>query len=685
MRILKIKNWHLAKLDKVNAQKIACQNNIPFFLAMMLDVRNIVDEKRIHELLSDEFEVSNPFEFIDMDKAVDRIQKAINSGEKICVYGDYDADGVTSTALLYLYLENCEANVIYYIPDRNSEGYGLNFSAIDKLFAEKVSLIITVDNGISAFDEVAYANSLGIETVITDHHQPPELLPNAVAIVDPHRSDCKSSFKNLAGVGVVFKLVCALEGSFADVEFILENYSDLILIGTIGDVVPPIGENRYLVKQGLKYIKNTNNLGVQEILNLAKLTEKPINSTNIAFNVVPRINASGRLSFSKKLVQLLTSENQLEVQNIATQVEDDNIKRKEIENEILLQAEELLKNEPVRAYQRVLIVEGENWHPGVIGIVAARLLEKYGKPTVVISKMGDVARGSCRSIEGFSLYEAIKTCAKYLVRFGGHPLAAGFELKCDDLNKFKNDINNFAKNFGVMPCLSLNIDCKLNSEALSLDLIEQLDPLEPFGKDNPEFTFGLYNMKICDMTFVGAEKNHLRLTLSRNSHKITAMKFFTTAQYFSYEFNDEVDLAVKLSKSEFRGQESLTLIIDGIKFSGLDNKLLIDEQRVYESIKRNEQVNSKLLQEHTPSRADFSVLYKFLKANNPINIDISVLYYRLKDFKISFCKLLIMLDAMAECGLITVETIADVYLINVKPVNGKVDLESSVVMKFLRK
>ncbi len=685
MRILKIKNWHLAKLDKVNAQKIACQNNIPFFLAMMLDVRNIVDEKSIHELLSDEFEVSNPFEFIDMDKAVDRIQKAINSEEKICVYGDYDADGVTSTALLYLYLENCEANVIYYIPDRNSEGYGLNFSAIDKLFAEKVSLIITVDNGISAFDEVAYANSLGIETVITDHHQPPELLPNAVAIVDPHRSDCKSSFKNLAGVGVVFKLVCALEGSFADVEFILENYSDLILIGTIGDVVPLIGENRYLVKQGLKYIKNTNNLGVQEILNLAKLTEKPINSTNIAFNVVPRINASGRLSFSKKLVQLLTSENQLEVQNIATQVEDDNIKRKEIENEILLQAEELLKNEPVRAYQRVLIVEGENWHPGVIGIVAARLLEKYGKPTIVISKMDVVARGSCRSIEGFSLYEAIKTCAKYLVRFGGHPLAAGFELKCDDLNKFKNDINNFAKNFGVMPCLSLNIDCKLNSEALSLDLIEQLEPLEPFGKDNPEFTFGLYNMKICDITFVGAEKNHLRLTLSRNSHKITAMKFFTTAQDFSYEFNDEVDLAVKLSKSEFRGQESLTLIIDGIKFSGLDNKLLIDEQRVYESIKRNEQVNSKLLQEHTPSRADFSVLYKFLKANNPINIDISVLYYRLKDFKISFCKLLIMLDAMAECGLITVETIADVYLINVKPVNGKVDLESSVVMKFLRK
>lgn len=672
-------------MDKTNAQKIACQNNIHFFLAMMLDVRNIVDEKSIHELLSDEFDVSNPFDFIDMDKAVNRIQKAINNGEKICVYGDYDADGVTSTALLYLYLENCGANVIYYIPDRNSEGYGLNFSAVDKLFAEKVSLIVTVDNGISAFDEVAYANSLGIDTVITDHHQPPELLPHAVAIVDPHRADCKSSFKNLAGVGVVFKLVCALEGSTADVEFILENYSDLILIGTVGDVVPLTGENRYLVRQGLKYIKNTNNFGIQEILRLAKLTEKPINATSIAFNVVPRINASGRLSFSKKLVQLLTSENQLEVQNIAAQVEDDNVKRKEIENEILLQAEELLKNEPERTYQRVLIVEGKDWHPGVIGIVAARLLERYGKPTIVISKMGDVARGSCRSIDGFSMYEAIKTCASYLIRFGGHPLAAGFELKCDDLNKFKNDINNFAKKFGAMPCLNLNIDCKLNPEALSLDLIEQLDPLEPFGKDNPEFTFGLYNMKISDMTFVGAEKNHLRLTLTRNNHKITAMKFFTTSQDFSYELGDEVDLAIKLSKSEFRGQESLTVIVDDIKFSGLDNKILIDEQRIYESIKRNEQINSKILQEHIPTRNDFSVLYKFLKAKHPLSIDISVLYYRLKDFKISFCKLLIMLDAMAECALITVETSADMYSINVNPVNGKVDLESSVIMKFLRK
>ena len=587
--------------------------------------------------------------------------------------------------MLYLYLLNCGADVIYYIPDRNSEGYGLNFNAIDKLYSEKVSLIITVDNGISAVEEINYAKTLGVDTVVTDHHQPHEILPKAVAVVDPHRIDCNSTFKELAGVGVVFKLICALEGPMVDVEFILENYSDLILIGTIGDVVSLTGENRYLVQKGLKYIKNTNNIGIQEILNVAKLTEKSINSTNIAFSVVPRINASGRLSFSDKLVKLLTSENQSEVQNIIAQVENDNVTRKEIENEILQQAEELLKKEPQRLYKKVLIVEGENWHPGVIGIVAARLLEKYCKPTIVISIMDNKARGSCRSLEGFSLYEAIKTCSDYLIRFGGHPLAAGFELKCTDLVKFKKDINDFAQNFGKMPYLNINIDCKLNPEALSLDLVDQLEPFEPFGKDNQEFIFGLYNMKICDIMFVGVEKNHLRLTLERNNNKICAMKFFTTQQDFFYELGDEVDLAVKLSKSEYKGQANLSLIIEDIKFSDIDNKDLIDEYRIYEAIKNKDFVDMCVLKDCTPNRENFSVLYKFLKINNPINIDISVLYHRIKDFKISLCKLLIMLEAMSECGLITVEQSAGIYFICVEQVNGKVDLESSSIMKFLKK
>lgn len=685
VRVLRLKNWSLSALNKANAERIACENDIPYFLAMMLDVRHVVDQKDIAALLLDEAEFSDPFEFMDMDKAVARVKAAIDSYEKICVYGDYDADGVTSTALMYLYLENCGANVAYYIPDRNGEGYGLNVAAIDKLHNEGISLIITVDNGISAFNEVAHAKSLGMDTVITDHHQPPEVLPDAVAVVDPHRSDCKSVFKDLAGVGVVFKLICALEGPAADVEFVLENYSDLILIGTIGDVVPLIGENRALAKKGLQYIKNTNNFGVQEILAMAKLADKPVSSASVAFSVVPRINAAGRLSSAGKLVELLTIEDLAKAQEIAILVENDNVKRKEIENEILLQAEALLKSEPERVYQRVLIVEGEGWHPGVIGIVAARLLERYGKPTVVVSLMGDIARGSCRSVEGFSLYEAIKSCSAYLIRFGGHPLAAGFELKSLDLARFKGDINSFAKNFGEMPCLNLNIDCKLNPEAISLDLVDQLAPMAPFGKDNPEFTFGLYNMKICDIKFVGAEKNHLRLTVSRGSQQISAVKFFITQQEFCYGMGDEIDIAVKLSKSQYKGQDSLTLIIEDIKFSAVNNKVLIDEQRIYEAVKRNELVAADVLRRHVPSRDDFSVLYRFLKAKSPVNVDISVLCYRLRNFNISLCKLLFMLDAMAECGLIIVCANADVYFIEVCAVSGKVDLESSGVMKILRK
>ncbi len=684
MYILGIKNWNVSVIDKTNAQKIACENNIPFFLAMMLDIRHIVSKGNITEFLSENVKPSDPFDFIDMDKAVDRIKFAIENFERICVYGDYDADGVTSTALLYSYLQNCDANVVYYIPNRNDEGYGMNKKAIDKLFNDGVKLIVTVDNGISAYEEIKYATSLGIDTVVTDHHQPPDILPEAVAIVDPHRLDCKSTFKDFAGVGVTFKLICAMEGDMLDTDLLLENYSDLILIGTIGDIVPLIGENRYLVKKGLDYINITDKYGVREILSIAKLNGKPICSTNVTFNIVPRINAAGRLSSADKLVKLLISEDKKEAEYIATQVEKENVKRKEIEAEILLQVEELLKKEPKRLYQRVLIVEGENWHPGVIGIVAAKLLERYGKPTVVISLMGDVARGSGRSIEGFSLYENIKACSSYLLRFGGHPLAAGFELKREDLCKLKEDIIKFAESCEKMPYPELNIACKLNPLALNIDLIGQLLPLEPFGKDNPEFIFGLYNMMITGIVPVG-DGNHLRVTFKRDGTKITAMKFFTTFDEFSYAVGDCVDVAVKLSKSEYKNQECLTIIIEDIKFSSIDNKTLIDEMRLYEEIKLDKSIDIKMLGNNVPKREDFSAFYRWLKSQGPISMDISVLYYRLRELKINMCKLLIMLDALEECKLISINTSAGRYDIKLEDVNGKVDLESSLIMRNLRK
>lgn len=679
---MSIKNWVLSKVNKEKALRISEDFNLPFFLSTLLDIRKYSDEKIETEILYDEYEIQDPLLFSDMTNAVLRINKAIDNFEKICILGDYDADGVTSTSLLYLYLEKRNANIIYYIPDRNSEGYGLNINAIDKLKSQEVSLIITVDNGITAVKEVEYANSIGIDTVITDHHQVPEVLPNAIAVVDPHRKDCQSTFKNLAGVGVVFKLLCALEGDFCDPELLLYEYADLILIGTIGDVVPLKGENRLLVKRGLEVISNTQNIGIKKLLEKTGLWGTQINSTNIAFNIVPRINAAGRLSNAEKPVKLFTAKDEEEAAFLSDELEKENSLRKEIEQKLLIQAENLLQQEPFRLYERILIVEGENWHPGVIGIVAAKLMDKYAKPTIVISKEGPVCRGSARSMEGFSIHSAISTCNNYLSRFGGHPQAAGFEMASENIERLKNDIQSFAKEIETMPFYDLNIDCKLNPASLSTDLIKQTAPLEPFGKDNPSLLFGLYNMELYDIKPVGGGK-HLKLTFLRDDNKITAMKFRTRTDEFPYKKGDILDLAVTLHISTYNCEESLSIYISDIKPAECNNEYLISQIRAYESFKLGEDKYNFVLKKEVPNRDDFSHVYKYLKLVSPLNTDISLLCTKLKLHNIEPLKLLLILDCMDELGLITFIMCTNRVFINVNETKTKVDLSSSSVLKRL--
>ena len=669
-------------MNKENALRISSDFNLPFFLSTLLDVRNYDDNKIETEILYDEYDIQDPLSFADMAVAVKRINLAIENFEKICIFGDYDADGVTATSLLYLYLEKRNANVIYYIPDRNTEGYGLNFNAIDKLKEQEVSLIITVDNGITAEKEIAYAKSLGIDTVVTDHHQVPETLPDAVAVIDPHREDCESSFKNLAGVGVVFKLLCALEGEFSDPELLLDEYADLILIGTIGDVVPLKSENRLLVKRGLEVISNTKNNGIQKILEKTGLFGAKITSTNVAFNIVPRINAAGRLSHAEKPVKLFTSKNKEEAEFLSDELEKENIKRKEVEQKILLQAEELLQKEPQRLYERVLIVEGENWHPGVIGIVAAKLMEKYAKPSIVISTEGDICRGSARSIEGFSIHGALLVCNDYLLRFGGHPLAAGFEMKSEDIERLKKDIQGFAKEFEDMPLYNLNIDCKLNPASLSVNLIKQITPMEPFGKDNPSLLFGLYNMQLDEIKPIGGG-NHLRLTFCRDDKKISAMKFKTRIDEFPYKKGDILDLAVTLHISTYNCEESLSIYISDVKPSGFDNEYLINQIRAYDSFKLNEDKYNFTLKKSIPNREDFSNVYRYFKTAAPLKTDISFLCTKFKSYNIEPLTLLLILDCMSELGLIKFTLFANEITIWVNDVKKKVDLNSSSVFKKL--
>ena len=368
-----MKLWTVSELNKAEASEIQTKYELPAIVAMLLQIRNIKTQEEIEDFLYNDSEIASPFKIKDMDKAVNRIRKALDNDELICVYGDYDADGVTSTALLYSYFDAIGANAMYYIPSRETEGYGMNISAVDFLKEKGVRLIVTVDNGIAALQEIDYATSLGIDTVVTDHHMPTGNLPNACAVIDLHRQDCQSKFKNLSGVGVAFKLIMALEGEYCDVNSLLDNYADLLSIGTIGDIVELKGENRVFVKRGLQSIINSDRVGINALVESSGLAGKNLTAGNVSFTIVPRINAVGRLGLSGKSVELLLTEDELQANEISLQLCEDNTERRQIEAEILNKIDFEIQQNPSLILDKIIVIDGENWHQGVIGIVASKI------------------------------------------------------------------------------------------------------------------------------------------------------------------------------------------------------------------------------------------------------------------------------------------------------------------------
>lgn len=681
---LGLKNWIVSTLNKDNAKIVSEQFDLPSFLSVLLDINGISTEDKIQEFFSDKLELSSPFTIRDMDKAVSRIAKAIDNFEKICVYGDYDTDGVTATSLLYSYLQTCGANVIYYIPARCDEGYGLNISAVEKLSELNVNLIITVDNGIASVEEVEFAKKLGIDIVITDHHkQHGEKIPNAVAVVNPHRLDCNSQFKDLSGVGVAFKLIWALEGEETSVEDLLDIYSDLVVLGTVADLVPLCGENRSLVKAGLKNFSYSNRVGILELIKLTKLKIDEISSLDVAFFLAPRINAVGRLGLAEKAVRLLISEDEEEALDLAEFVDEQNETRKTIEKEIYEQIKESLESQPSKTFDRIIVIEGDNWHPGVIGIVASKITEDFGKPSIIISKSGEQAVASGRSVEGFSLHDALFESRQFLTKFGGHPMAVGFSIKSCDIDDFRKHINEVAKSISdVMPLLKLPIACKLNISALNIDMVKQIQKLEPFGCDNPKPVFGLYSVKISKITAVG-QGNHLRLELQKDATKITAMNFNCTLADFPYEVNDIVDLAVTLEISNFKSRQSLSVFVREIRMNGIDYDKLFDEKVLYEKIKRDETVEN--ITDFIPTRTDFIYVYKLLVASTKNTICLDVMLNKLEKYNIGFLKLSLILDVMEELGIIQLKRYADFYKFTLNKISSKVDLASSRLLMSLNK
>lgn len=679
-----MKVWSVAKVNKERAIAMANKLEIPPLLAMMLDIRGITKEEDVINFLQENKDFSDPFLMKDMDKAVERITTAVENGEKICVYGDYDADGVTSTSLLYSYLrDSLGADVMFYIPTRTGEGYGMNKGAVDKIHSLGVTLIITVDNGISAREEIDYANSLGIDTVITDHHMPSGAIPKAVAVVNAHQKDDKSPFKNFSGVGVAFKLVMAIEGEYADVDSLLENFSDIATLGTIGDIVPLVGENRTLVKNGLRHIQNSDRIGINAMKQESGIAEKEINSSNVAFTLVPRINAGGRLGSSEKSVNLLLTEDEDEAVTIADKLGMDNRERQSIEKEILASIDEEVRRTPNIVNDKILVFAGKGWHQGVVGIAASRIKDIYDKPTIIIGIDDDgVARGSGRSVEGFSLCDAVFACSEHLTHYGGHPMAVGISLEKEKINDFRKAINAYCKDI-KMPYNILHIDCKLNPNQLDLSILDCLSYIEPCGASNPSPIFGLYNMTVIATKEIGNGK-HMRITLSRGQGQVPvyAVYFNHNFQSCSYRNGDIVDVAVSLDRNIYNGQENLSVIIKDIKYSQSNNEELIDSERIFDKFAKRYRLTKNEVMSILPTRNDFAYVYRFLKQNKGFIYGEYALVNAL-NYKISMGKLIVILYSMKELGLINWQQGLYQSIIEMKE-SGKVNLEDSVFIKKLK-
>lgn len=666
------KKWLIANADKEKASDISEKFNMDAFVAYLLAARGFDDELKVSEFISSSVRISDPFELSGMESAVDRIEQAISLGEKITVYGDYDCDGVTATALLYSLFSDMGAEVDYYIPSRETEGYGLNKDAVKKIAENGTRLIVTVDNGISAAEEAEYAYSLGLQLVITDHHQIPAELPRAQAVVNPHLQDGELPFTDLAGVGVAFKLACALYG---DIDDILYRYSDLVAIGTIADIMPLTDENRGLVKKGIEIINSSARPGIAALLKVAGLEGKEITSSDIAFSVCPRINATGRVEHAAKAVDLLVCADPKKADFIADQLNINNTHRQELEQEIFDDAVKKLSAEPAIAKKRVIVVAGRGYHQGVVGIVASRISEKYEKPAIVIGIDEDNnARGSARSIQGFNIFEAVSYCADMLTHFGGHPGAAGFGLSAEDIDAFRDKINAFAaEKYPAMPAQTVNIDFKISPFYLSVDLAKELKVLEPYGEGNKRAVFALMNLTLTDIKPMGNGK-HIRIECEKKGRKIRIVKFGTPAEKFPFIPGEKIDAAVKITVNPYNGREYLSIRADDIRKSGMDEDAYFAQKEEYELFTAGKN-NSKSVY---PNHDICALVYKAIRKRKKVYTDTDSLYFSLSG--VTYGQMMFALKAFYESSLISYQDGA----IKINETTGKVDLTGTKTIKYLK-
>ena len=556
------KKWECYAVDENKVNELVNKFGISGILARILVNKNITQKDEIDLFMNPtRKDFHNPFLMPDMEIIVDRVLQAIEQKEKIMIYGDYDADGITSITILKSFLEERGLEVASYIPNRLDEGYGLNKTALKKIYDDGYRLIITVDCGISGIDEVDYANSLGMEVLITDHHEPAETLPKAVAVVDAKRKDNKYPFNQLAGVGVVFKLIQAISIKLDLEEKEYLKYLDIVCIGTISDIVPLIDENRVIAKLGLKLIAQTKNIGLKALLEVIGF--KNIDSTTISFGVAPRINACGRMGDEQVALDLFLEKDYDKAKELAIKLNEYNIERQTIEKSIFDEAtEKIEKNEKDKA---CIIVGSEGWHHGIIGIVASKVTEMYFKPSILICFEGNDGKGSGRSIPGFDLHDALTECSDYLEKFGGHSMAVGVTVSRDKFELFKNKFEEYAKSHDVDKIIPvINIDSELSLKNIDIDSVKSLQKLEPYGEANKMPVFMIRNLKINSIRAL-SEGKHLKLTLKDDGYMINAIGFNMGNLSNEYLIDDKVDVIGNLDINSFNGNDSIQLILKDIR------------------------------------------------------------------------------------------------------------------------
>jgi len=623
--------------------------------------------------------LQDPMSFYGMAEVAERIRGAILMGESICVYGDYDCDGVTSTTILVSCLKNLGADVSFYIPNRFTEGYGMNNAAIDRLKEAGVDLIITVDNGISAVEQVNHALSLGIDVVVTDHHSIPDGALPPVPTVNPHLPQCGSTYKEIAGVGVAFYLACTLtETQPLD---LLEVYGDLLALGSVADVMPLTGDNRVFVKKGLKILESgTLRPGFQALMEVAGVENKSLSARTFGFGLGPRINAAGRMDDATDAVHMFLSEDLAFASEKAKTLDALNIERKAIETDIMKEIDEILVKFPNILQRRVIVVSGQGWHQGVVGIVASRLVEQYGKPAIVFASTdGIIAHGSARSVPEISILEAIKAVKHRTEKFGGHSQAAGVTVKVDNLEMFSTELDNFCFNkYPVAPAGSIFVDAEVSIRSLNIANIKALSVLEPFGEGNPAPLFALLGATIVDFDSLSNGK-HIKVHLKKGQDTMSALYFNVTPGDFPYRENDVVDLLIQAEVGEYRGDEQLSVFVRAVKPHGFEAEDVVNDFEMYNRHLRGQYWDGCEKTRLLPQREDIAFAFRYIRERGMTPTPSELLYMAFNGLR--YQKVLVTLDVMTELGF--VEPHGGKYLLG--DVSTKRKLEDSKIIQQLSK